>query len=311
MDRGENHENPRACTQTQLQDWGINMTVIQVGLTDRTREIDPRLVQEAAAALNIQVLDDLAQYWDVKATVRYLPDPMVIPAEVWPVYLVGELPEKLWGVHLDKKQKPYALVETVSGSNDWTIEASHEIIEMLVDPSGNRLRTSFAIEITPDKKIRDTSGQFNYLVEACDPCQGSRYAYSVQGIAVSDFITPHFYDPELTSGTRYSFGDHIPEPRRVLPGGYISFVDPQIEQWQQILYPDTGLELKPLGAVNGASVRTVTDKRSRERIRGLRKDNPGLAESCKSHRTKILGETLSRGLSLDLELRAGGLGPHS
>jgi hypothetical protein len=287
------------------------MTVIQVGLTDRTREIDPRLVQEAAAALNIQVMRDLAQYWDVKATVRYLPDPMVIPAELWPVYLVEELPEMLWGAHLDNKKQPYALVETVPGSNDWTIEASHEIIEMLVDPSGNRRQTSLAVEITPDKKIRDKSGQFEYLVEACDPCQGSRYAYGIQGIAVSDFITPHFYDRELTSGTRYSFGRHISAPRQVLPGGYISFVDPQIEQWQQILYPDTGPELKRLGAVDGASVRTLTDKKSRERIRELRKENPELAELCKVDRKKIHGATLSRGHSLDLELRAGGLGPHS
>src|SRR5690348_4604334 len=99
------------------------MSVIQVGLTDRTGEIDEYLVQEAAAALNIQVMRDLPQYWNVTATVRYLPNPLEIPAAVWPVYLVGELPKGLAGVHLDKKKQPYALVETVSDKDDWTIDA--------------------------------------------------------------------------------------------------------------------------------------------------------------------------------------------
>ena len=49
------------------------MSVIQVGLTDATKSIDPQLLQSAAAALNIQVMRDLPQFWDVKATVRSLP----------------------------------------------------------------------------------------------------------------------------------------------------------------------------------------------------------------------------------------------
>ena len=68
------------------------MSVIQVGLVDTTGKIDPELVQSAAAALNIQVIRDLPQYWNVKATVTYLPGASKVPAGVWPVQLVASLP---------------------------------------------------------------------------------------------------------------------------------------------------------------------------------------------------------------------------
>jgi len=45
------------------------MSLIQVGLADKTKEIDPSLLQAVAAALNIQVTRDLPQFWNVKATV--------------------------------------------------------------------------------------------------------------------------------------------------------------------------------------------------------------------------------------------------
>jgi len=187
--------------------------------------LDPALVQAAAAALNIQVMRDLVQFWNVHATVRYLPSANSIPVGVWPVFLVPKLPPGEGGVHLDKKNQPYSLVIGTPGSNAWTIDASHETVEMLVDPAGNRLQTSRAIHISGDT-TQDAAGEFEYLVEACDPCEANQFAYSIQGIAVSDFITPRFYDPVVTAGTRYSFAGHIQRPRQVLPGGYISYADP-------------------------------------------------------------------------------------
>jgi len=86
------------------------MSVIQVGLVDKTGKLDSALVQATAAALNVQVMRDLPQFWNVKATVRHLPDPHKIPVGVWPVFLVPKLPPGEGGVHLDKKNQPYSLV---------------------------------------------------------------------------------------------------------------------------------------------------------------------------------------------------------
>lgn len=213
------------------------MSVNQVGLVDTTGEIDVDLVHAAALAFNLQVTRDLPQFWPMSASVIYLPNPKKIPAGVWPVQLVKTLPPDEGGFHSDKHKQPYSKVIVSKDDPTWTIDASHEILEMLVDPYGNRMQSSVAIEVV-GKKIQDGAGQFGYLVEACDPCEDNSYAYTINGIAVSDFITPHYYDPLVTPGTRYSFTGAIEGPRQILPGGYISWVNVEKDEWQQLMYVD-------------------------------------------------------------------------
>jgi hypothetical protein len=272
------------------------MSVIQVGLVDKTGALDPKLVQAAAAALNIQVIRDLANIWNIQATVRYLPDPKSIPAGVWPVFLVAKLPPGEGGVHQDKKNQPYSLVIGTPDSDDWTIDASHETVEMLVDPAGNRLQTSRAIEIH-GKGVQDTTGQFEYLVEACDPCEANNYAYSIDGIAVSDFITPNFYDPVATAGTRYSYAGHITQPRQVLPGGYISFINIQSDEVQQILFLGATPILKNLGTASGSNLRMFVDDQTYSHVLKARKPNHVLSEWCRKHRQQIDIAAMSRAAS--------------
>lgn len=277
------------------------MSVIQVGLVDTTGKIDAHLVDAAAAAINVQVLRDLPQYWSVEGTVRVLPDPKQIPAGVWPVFLVAQLPKGEGGVHLDQHNQPYALVIGTPGDEQWTIDASHETVEMLVDPSGNRMQTSRAIEIAGNG-VQDTIGQFSYLVEACDPCEGNQYAYTIQGIAVSDFITPHFYDPVATSGTRYSFAGNVQRPRQLLPGGYISFVDPTSDQFEQILFLGPKPIERSLGPAPGSSsddfgrsLRVFVDNQTYPEILKHRKHNEQLGERLKKYRAAIDTAATSRG----------------
>jgi hypothetical protein len=261
----------------------MTMAVIQVGLVDTAGALEADLVEATAAALNIQVMRDLPQYWPVQATVRYLPNPKKIPIGVWPVLLVPKLPPGEGGVHLTKKNQPYSLVIGTPDSSDWTIDASHETLEMLVDPSGNRLHASRAIKIA-GTDTEDAAGEFEYLVELCDPCEANQYAYAINGIAVSDFITPHFYDPVTVSSARYSFGGNITRPRQILPGGYISFTDPQSEEIEQILYLGSRPELRNLGPATGSSLRMFVDNQTYELVHKSRKHNRALAERCKAHR---------------------------
>jgi hypothetical protein len=236
------------------------MSVIQVGLVDKTGSIDSELMQAAAAALNLQVTRDLPQFWNVQASVQYLPHAEKVPAGVWPVQLVKSLPPGEGGYHLDKHNQPYARVIASPEDDSWTIDASHETIEMLVDPYGNRMQSSIAIEIVGND-VQDGTGQFNYLVEACDPCEANAYGYEIQGIAVSDFITPHFYDPAATQGTRYSFTGALTRPRQILPVGYISFVNQATGEWQQILWvdPNSAPVLNNLGSSTSRSNREWVD----------------------------------------------------
>jgi hypothetical protein len=286
------------------------MSLIQIGLADKTGlNIDPELIQSVAAALTIQVTRDLPQFWNVQANVRYLPNASKIPAGVWPVFLVKELPPGEGGFHLDKNNQPYAKVIASPDSDAWTIDVSHETIEMLVDPAGNRLQNSTSIEIK-NGKIQDGTGEFGYLVEACDPCEADQVAYAIQGVAVSDFITPHFYDPIVTNGTRYSFTGAIKAPRQVLPGGYISFVNQEANEVQQILWvdPNKAPTLVNLGPATGLSIREMVDNSMRKPAAGKATFrtahgplNEELLQHCRAKRQHLESISRSRGKQYEFE----------
>jgi hypothetical protein len=229
------------------------MQTNQIVIVDHTKSIDPALLHNAAAAINIQVTQELAKTWSgINASVSASQSLSAIQADAWPVFLVKSLPPGEGGYHQDKNNQPYAKVIAASDDPSWTVDASHEICEMLVDPYGSRMSSSKAIKIHGNG-VADAPGTFQYLVEACDPCEANDFAYEIQGIAVSDFITPNFYDPTPSPGTLYSFRGNITRPRELLKGGYISFID-AAGAWQQILWVDPGPPvLNPLSAMNAAS----------------------------------------------------------
>jgi hypothetical protein len=233
------------------------MTTTQVAIVDQTKSIDPSLLHAAAIALNQQVTKDLPQYWSgIDAAVSVAPSLSAVPHGAWPVFLVEKLPPGVGGYHLDKHNQPYSKVIASAKDDTWTIDASHEIVEMLVDPYGNRMQSSQGIKIEGDG-VADSTGTYGYLVEACDPCEANNFAYEIGGIAVSDFITPHFYDTSEAPGVFYSFRGNIKRPRQLLKGGYISFTLPNGD-WQQILWVEPGPpQLNNLGATG--SVRSIRE----------------------------------------------------
>jgi hypothetical protein len=76
--------------------------------------------------------------------------------------------------------------------------------------------------VTHDRRV-------DFLVEVCDPCEDAAFAYQVNGITVSDFYMPHFFDPLPAPNVRYSFSGAIAAPRTVLRGGYLTWHDPMDE----------------------------------------------------------------------------------
>ncbi len=195
-------------------------------------------------------------------------------------------------MHLDDRNQPDALVEATPGGQGWTVAASHEILEMLVDPSGNKLQASRSIQVVGGQ-IQDGDGDFDYLVELGDPCEADAFAYPIQGVAVSDFITPHFYDPVVTTGTRYSFTGALKAPRQILPGGYISWVNPNTEQWQQLRYFGKPV-IVDLGPASGKSLRAWIDGLTAAEVKKHYSPNKELHTHCAASRTKLEAAAVAR-----------------
>jgi hypothetical protein len=106
---------------------------------------------------------------------------------------------------------------------------------------------------------------------------------------VSDFITPRFYDPVVTAGTRYSFGGNIHRPRQLLPGGCISYVNTHKHDVEQILWVDGSAPPKHrvLGPATGTSLPVFTDGKTWQLVRDGRGPNPDLTSANKAHRDAL------------------------
>jgi hypothetical protein len=192
------------------------MLVRHVALVSETRSTHTRDLTRVAAAIQKQVIRDFAPLWGVAATVNAFTSLDDVPPDYLPVIIEDDINVRgAAGVHLDRHGQVFALVQV---SPSWPLTASHEILEMLADPTTNRL-------VAGQSPKRD-QGRVLFLVEACDPCEAAEFAYTVNGITVSDFITPHYEDPMAVTGVRYSFRGNVTAPHTVLKGGYVSWIDP-------------------------------------------------------------------------------------
>lgn len=179
-------------------------------------------VQMVAAALQIQVSRDFTPLWGIDATISAFDRLEDVPTGYWPIIIRDDIGVNAAGIHLDHNKKPFGLVRS---NNRWTLTASHELLEMLADPMGNRIRNARA--------IGDDSRLVNYLVEVCDPSEAEEFGYLISGVLVSDFYLPEYFLSYVSGNQRYSFTGAIEKPLTILPGGYISWHEPSTDQWWQ------------------------------------------------------------------------------
>jgi hypothetical protein len=232
------------------------MFPIRLALASRSANLDFVSLSKAANAINLQVTRDFAPIWGVNATVIALEHASSIPPGVWPVYILDQVGGDHLGFHLDDHNQPSSQV--LYGPT-WSLTASHECLEMLADPSANRLVSSSSVAIV-DNEIRDGVDKFEYLVEVCDPCEDDSCAYLVDDVLVSDFYTPRYFDPVASSGVRYCFSGKITRPRQILPNGYLSWINPVTRTLQQAKAfgaPEI-VDLGPINLTPGAGVRALT-----------------------------------------------------
>jgi hypothetical protein len=245
-----------------------------VALVSLTREITSGNLMQVAAAVQKQVTRDFAPLWGLRAVVDAFEELKDVPSDYHPVVLFGDPDEligrlefeigdvnaarlveqfegnRLGGIHLNAfTRQPFALIAV---SDEWSVTASHECLEMLADPFGNRLIAA-PHPTNPDERVR-------YLLEVCDPCQA--IWYPVNGVKVSDFYTPRYFDPVRNPAAFYSFTGALERPLDLIDGGYITWIDPR----DSGLYQLRGGEDEPvlLADIAGlartsAPLRTVVD----------------------------------------------------
>ncbi len=237
-----------------------------VALVSDTSTVSFADISTVAAALQKQAARDFSPLWQVNATVSAFDALESVPVDYWPVIVRDDIDQPgAAGYHTDENGQPFALVQA---DDQWQLTVSHETLEMLADPFGNRTIAG----APPPQAPPPLSGlkRVLYLVEVCDPCEDAHFAYSVNGQQLSDFLTPHYYDPKGATGTLYSFRGNIKGPHTVLDNGYVSFGNPMTNEWYQIVVANGQTQVQDLGKLNrnGRSLRETVD----DLVRQVRKN---------------------------------------
>ena len=201
---------------------GGGNTAVRVGPTiaiqNKSTVLTDAQIQSAIAALQIQLDRDWQPAWGTTATLVFLSSGQSVPSGNWPIYILdtsdyagalGYHDETATGV-------PYGRVfarDDMTYGYNWTITLSHELLEMMLDPYVN---------LTVFKQSSNTAGLI-YAYEACDACEADSLGYSINGIMVSDFVYPAWFDCVITSyaGKRFDHMRYLTAPFQLYAGGYI------------------------------------------------------------------------------------------
>ncbi len=111
---------------------------------------------------------------------------------------------------------------TLKDGENPTVTASHELLEMMVDPN---------IDQVCYRHTRHTT----YAKEVCDAVEESTYTIDINGVKVlvSNFQTPAWFDLGPSTPQRYDYLGLCKSPWQLLRGGYMS-VQLADGEWSQV-----------------------------------------------------------------------------
>lgn len=199
--------------------------------------LDDQAVQDAIRAVNRQIVEDFMPIWgcgricklheaafDV-ADENSLAEEKVRAESV--IYLVNEGSlEGALGYHsINTRDLPIGFVFIEAG--DWTITLSHEVLELIVDPSVNIYIPG------PDPRTDSDEITLFHSYEVCDAVE--RISYLIDGIEVSNFVTPNYFTIGDVKGSKNDFlGTDVPS-FGLLEGCHLGVMKLENFEWETIV----------------------------------------------------------------------------
>ena len=212
------------------------MPIPIIAITNASTCLTDAQVEAVLPALQKQASNDFQPYWDVNCTLTFLKGDQRLPLGWWQIAMLDNPDQAgVLGYHELSSQntplgKVFAKLDLDSGSS-WTVTLSHELLEMLADPWINWCVSG------SDDKI--------YALEVADAVEADKLGYEIDGVLVSDFVTPAWFGP--AAADRVDFKQHISRELELASGGYISVLDPR-KGWVQITAEGEGGPTAPQGS---------------------------------------------------------------
>lgn len=225
------------------------MSLPSISIINFSTNVTEQEAQDAIRAINRQVNEDYLPVWGHGRILR-LHAPTFDPADPDTlaedpvrgesvIYLVNEasLPGALGFHALNSLEIPFGFVFTEFGP-DWTVTLSHEVLELITDPTANIL--------VPGPDPRDPDNPNKVVLHAYESCDAvERTAYEIDEIRVSNFVTPNFFFPGDAPGTRNDFLGVGVTSFGATPGSHLAFFDLEANQWVTFI----GQQAAPVAAL--------------------------------------------------------------
>lgn len=200
----------------------VSQVAYRVAIVNESSILTDEQVNSATIALQTQVHRDFAPVWGIDADITFVPADSKPAADSWWMVILdySDLAGVLAYRDLTPAGLPLAKVFAKSALESqfpWTMNASHVLLEMLANPRTNL--TVFA------QAANGRTGKL-YSYEICNPCEDQKFGYDINGIRVSDFVFPAWFEPfRGPKSTQFDYCMHITRPFELLQGGYANVID--------------------------------------------------------------------------------------
>lgn len=187
-----------------------------VSVVNQSQRVSDAEVEAMTAAVMRQLSRDVAPFYGLVPAMEFVPrggTPIDFAALA---YVIDEPDiDGALGYHdEDEDGRPYIKVfvnptldhggAVLTGADAVSVTLSHEVLELVGD--------------SPANKWVDGPDGRDYAYELCDAVEGD--AYELDGVSVSNFVLPAFFDPRAEEGSRMDYLFKLQRPFTMTPGGY-------------------------------------------------------------------------------------------
>jgi hypothetical protein len=231
---------------------------IQISIINASTVLSDAEIRPVIDGLQQQVTNDFRPAWGVDAEAAFVPTGAEPSAGTWWLTILDDSDQAgALGYHdLTPDGLPigkvFAGTDLKYGSN-WTVTASHELLEMLADPN---------INLTVMVQTSDENAGRLYAYEVCDACEDDSFSYKIGDVNVSDFVFPAWFEDFRAQGsTQFDQTRKINGPLDLLKGGYIGVFDINSGNgWHQVTAEKHPLSVQSRGNVGSRRERSAAPR---------------------------------------------------
>ena len=198
----------------------------KIAIVNACTVLSDATIAAVVPALQAQIDHDWLPHWQGRgASLVFVARGAAVPAGAWPLRIMDttDVPGA-GGYHDDDNGTPEGKVfaaDAIQYGEAWTVDTSHELLEMLGDPTTN---TILPVPGHPN---------LHCAQEVCDAVEADRYGYMKGNVLVSDFCLPAYFDPHAPGP--FDFQNHLKaRAPSLLHGGYLG-IELADGEWTQIV----------------------------------------------------------------------------